>query len=298
MSEQFSLYGPPRSVPLWVWVRLLLGGFSNQFGWLFFGFGLIFVWVMGGSHLLYNLVFFSGELDIVEGSITEVVETNVSINEETVYDYRYSYIVNDRRFEGNSKAFYGEYVAGDQATIEYSVTNPARSRAVGLSTESVGMWLVALFPAVGLMFMIFGLAKGVKGGRLLRHGRQTTGTLVSREATNATVNDETVYKFTFRFKTDVGQTHTVTAKTHVTDRFAGEPALTTFENRHDIQEPLLYNPANPADAVLLDDLPGSPRINQFGDIEPNSCGLFLVLIVPAITVVGHGWWLINLLELI
>jgi hypothetical protein len=40
-----NLAAPPRPVPLSVRVVILFGGFMNQFGWLFVGFGLIFVWV-------------------------------------------------------------------------------------------------------------------------------------------------------------------------------------------------------------------------------------------------------------
>ena len=133
MAGQYSLYAPPRVVPLSVRLRLLFGGFTNQFGWLFFGFGLIFVWVFGGSQALYNLIFFNGALNMVEGRISEVVETSVSINDEPVYEYRYSYVVNDQRYEGASRAFYGEYAPGDQAVIAYTERNHTRSRAVGLS---------------------------------------------------------------------------------------------------------------------------------------------------------------------
>ena len=268
-------------------------------GWLFFGFGMVFVWVFGGSAALHNLVFFSGELNMIEGTITEIVETSMEINEETVYEYRYRYIINDKRYEGASSGFYGEYQVGDQAVITYSVADQARSRLAGLSIWSPVMWLPAIFPLIGLGFMAVGIRKAIKGARLLRHGVPAIGTLISRETTNATVNDQTVYKFTFQFQTDMYSSHTVVAKTHVTERLAGEPDLGGSNGPDgEIREPLLYNPSNPDDAVLLDDLPGGPRLNHQGEIEAVFGGLLLNLIIPTITVIGHGAWLLAILEIL
>ena len=48
--------------------------------------------VFGGSDALYDSAFFSGELETVNGTITAVVETNVSINDSKVYKYQSGYI--------------------------------------------------------------------------------------------------------------------------------------------------------------------------------------------------------------
>ena len=42
MAQPFSFSLPPRDVPLTVRLQVLFGGFLNQFGWLFFGFGMVF----------------------------------------------------------------------------------------------------------------------------------------------------------------------------------------------------------------------------------------------------------------
>ncbi|MEM7029862.1 MAG: DUF3592 domain-containing protein [Chloroflexota bacterium] len=303
MLSNFSLNKPPRVVPVAVGLRLLFGGFSNQFGWLFFGFGLIFFWVFGGSTSLYSLVYFSGELNLVEGIVLDVVETSVTVDEARIYEYQYQYVVNDRQYEGATRSYYGEYNKGDTAVITYSVANPARSRAAGVAIWDGVVWFTIIFPAVGLIFMLFGIGKAIKGIRLLRDGVQTTGTLISKEATNTTVNDQTVYKFTFRFFAEANRPFTVVGKTHVTERFAGEPELIPVHEaytgqHHSTVEPLLYNPASPSDAVLLDDLPGGPRINQQGKIEADWTGMIVVTILPSIAVVGHGLWVLFLLEIL
>ena len=84
------------------------------------------------------------------------------------------------------------------------------------------MLIAVVFPVVGLAFVSLGVRKGLTGGRLLRDGRQAPGVLISTEPTNTKINDQTVFKYAFQFTTDERQAYTVVAKTHLTDRFAGE----------------------------------------------------------------------------
>ena len=154
-------------------LRILLGGFNNQFGWLFLGFGLVFVWVFGGSSALHDLAFFSGELAVTEGTVSAVIETNVSLNDETIYKYRYSYVVDNVTYTGVTKAFRGRYKEKDNAVVEYSVRDHGRSRIQGLSISTGMAFLIALlFPLVGLIFISLGVRKGLRGGRILRDGKQ------------------------------------------------------------------------------------------------------------------------------
>jgi len=301
-----DLYGPPRSVPLSVRLRLLFGGFINQFGWFFFGFGMVFIWVFGGSNALYNRVFFRGELGIDEGCITAITETNLAINDSRVFAYEYTYSVNGVDYKGATRAFGGRYQEDDAVSIEYPVQDPARSRIRGLSTETNAPWwvflIIAVFPLCGLLCIAYGIRKGLKGARLLRDGKQAMGILISREATHTKVNNQTVYKFAFQFETEDRQTYEAVAKTHNTRLFTGENVQTSEATGEtveaDVREPLLYDPWSPSDAVLLDDLPGSPRINETGGIEGSVSLLLVCLIIPGCAVIGHACWVLYMLELL
>jgi hypothetical protein len=285
-----GLSGPPRSVPLSVRLRILFGGFGNQFGWFFFGFGMIFVWVFGGTATLHDLVFFSGDLAVADARITDVVETNVTIDERRVYEYQYAYRVDDIALDGATQAMEGKYHVGDRVVVEYPVRSHERSRIRGLSISDDWVALVCtIFPLIGLIFIFFGVRKGFKGARLLRHGKQATGVLISTEPTNCKVNEQMVYKFTFRFKADDARTYEVVARTHVTERFARMDSY---------REPLLYNPWKPSDAILLDDLPGGPRINENGEIHGTSLSMLRLLIIPGVSCIGHGLWFLHVLEVV
>lgn len=164
--------------------------------------------------------------------------------------------------------------------------------------DSTGMWFGMLFPAVGFVFVFLGLRKGFRGGKLLRIGKEATGEPVSKTATNTRVNDQTVYKYEFEFRVD-GRVCSVTAKTHIGGRFSGENLdAPEWASADSVLEPLLYSPSNPKLAIMLDDLPGAPRINEQGKIEGRFWAALFTLFIPGVTIVGHGWWLLHVLEVV
>ena len=148
-------------------------------------------------------------------------------------------------------------------------------------------FLVVIFPAIGLVFIAVILPRRLKAARLLAHGELTTGVLKSKQKTGWAVGRSSlggggqypIYKLTFEF-TVAGQTYEATAKTHEIEK---------LEN--DNEEPLLYDPFNPANATMLDHLPGEPRIDENGEVRLNkAAGAVMVLIIPAASIIGHGWY--------
>lgn len=303
---------PPRHVPVSVRLRLLLGGFLNQFGWLFGGFGLVFVWIFGGTAALHDLAFFRGELATTDGVITAVVDARMSINEQPVHRFEYEYSVDGEPYTGATKGFEGAYAEGANIIAEYVIADPGRSRIQGLSLGGGLMFLLPMiFPLVGFGMVAYGLYRGLRGGRLLRNGKLATGELVSVEPTNTKINEQTVYKYTFRFRADDGREYEAIGKTHDSTRFEGEAEgdvgsdVMEFsdeeegeQEEHVIREPLLYIPENPADSVLLDSLPGSPRIGDDGEITGSVFKLLPLLILPGLVFAGHGWWFLHVLEIV
>ena len=52
---------------------------------------------------------------------------------------------------------------------------------------------------------------------------------------------------------------------------------------------MVYDPADPNNAVVIDGLPGSFRVDNEGRIQTdNSRAALLVTIVPALAIVGNG----------
>jgi len=281
--DNYALAQPPRHVPWLVRSQVLFGGFASQFGWLFFGFGLIFVWIFGLNADFGGILFSVGEVGSAEGVVLQVEATGASVNERPVYAYTYTFRVEsqEREYQGVSYSTGRQYEPGWPVTVEYLSSRPDFSRILGTRQAAFGPWvlcLVLLFPLIGLVFMLGGFVGGLKGNRLLAQGKVTVGELTSKEPTNTSINNQPVYKLTFAFRADDGGIYEVVSKTHL-------PQLLEDE----VEEQLLYDPRNPANAVMLDNLPGSPDIDEMGYIHVTDLkrGL-LPLVLPGLTVLVHG----------
>jgi hypothetical protein len=138
--------------------------------------------------------------------------------------------------------------------------------------------IVLLFPLIGLAFIAFGLMNGLKANRLLAEGKVGLGILKTKTPTGASVNNQPVYKLFFEFTADDGSSYEVVSKTSLPDSLEDEA-----------EERLLYDPYRPSNAVMLDNLPGSPDIDEMGQILAGSLRQSLLpLLLPALTLLVHG----------
>ena len=285
----YDLALPPRHVPWLVRGQLLFGGCLNQFGWLWLGFSLIFVWLFVLNADLSAVLFTLEAVETSSGVVSAVEETHASEDDVPVYAYHYSFRVEELEtaYRGVSYST-GRYFEPEQeVVVEYLKRDPRISRIEDTRRAEFGPWvlLVLIFPLFGLVFVIIGLKNGFKANRLLAHGKVGLGVLTSKEATNVEVNDQTVYKLTFEFTADDGTLYEIVTKTHLPHSLEDEA-----------EERLLYDPYRPNYAVMLDNLPGAPDIDEMGNIRPVGLrSAWLVLGLPALTLVGHGMVLLLIL---
>jgi hypothetical protein len=255
----------------------LCGGVLNQLGWAFFGFGLIFVWGFGLNSDLSFWLFRLNNVATAQAVIVDVENTNASENDTPVYAYRYTFRVErlEAEYPGVSYSTGRLFEPGQTVTVEYIPDRPAISRIQGTRRaifSPFAICIVLIFPLIGLGFIIPGVINGIKANRLLAHGKVGLGRQLSMVPTNTRINKQQVYKLTFEFIADNGSRYEVVTRTHL-------PHVLDDES----QERLLYDPANPAYAVMLDNLPGSPRLDDMGRIQAATMlGGLGVLILPAL----------------
>jgi Protein of unknown function (DUF3592) len=285
---------PPRRVPLLVRLQLLFGGAINQFGWVFFGFGMVFFWLFVCRADLTSWYRFRGRLETVQGRVTESSDTGASEGGSKhhrgtpIYRNKFTILVDDKEYQGASYATGRELRTGSVVTLEYPPGKPNVARIRGMRTNVFGpaVLFVVIFPLVGLGILSYGLVSGVKACSLLACGIQTSGKLMLKEPTNMRVNRQTVYKFTFTFKTSEGEICTANTKT-ATERFA-----------NDAEERVIYDPRQPRRVLLLANLSGAPQIGEDGHIVAGRLGPALCSsILPLATILGHGWWALRILGL-
>jgi hypothetical protein len=273
-----------RRVSQAVRAQLLAGGVISQVGWLLFGFGLIFVWgflAQAESPLGSGL---DSDPATARGQVVRIQETRASENDTRIWAVHYRFRdEKDRAHEGLSYASGTRLQPGSEVTVEYNADDPKTSRIEGLRTApfSAFMWFVAIFPLIGWGMVVAGLLRGRRHLRLLKTGRVAHGALVDKQPTNTRVNNQRVYKLTFEFQTPEGDTIRTVAKTHQPEHLEDESS-----------EPLLYDPVKPWRACMLDAMPGRPRVGRDGRIVLGApTRLIAVLILPSLTIVGHGAWL-------
>ena len=146
---------------------------------------------------------------------------------------------------------------------------------------------MALVPAIGFVSAILGMRKGLRARRLLATGSLARGVLKSKERTNTRINNRTVYRLTFEYTAQDGLTYEAVAKSHLPHQLEDE------EHEH-----LVYDPWNPSYTAMLDALPGRPRVNREGEFETDGAYdplmALLSLVIPTVTLLGHGWYLLSI----
>jgi hypothetical protein len=210
-----------------------------------------------------------------------VRDTGASENRSRVRAVSYSFRAGDgTQRTGTSYTTGSPPALGDMATVEFLPDHPAVSRIQGMRRAMFGpmVLFVLIFPAIGLLLAGFGFRSRRSVVRVLVDGRLATGTLVGRERTNVSVNNQPVIALTFEFTADDGRRHRVVAR-------SSQPA----ELSDEAQETLLYLPERPEQATLVDDLPASVLADEMGELRPASPGqVALALAIPLITVLSNA----------
>lgn len=305
-----------RAVPFTLRLQALFGGFANQFGWLFFGFGLIFFWGFALKSEAFTLWKFIGPLEKAQGTVISVEKTGASEGggegEEGTPIYAIAYVFTP---EGVSVPIQGiSYVTGfapvtgGPATIEYKAARPQFSRIQGMRSALFD-WpamIAAIFPAVGLGFIIFGLLKGMRAVTVMRCGLTAMGTLVGVEATNVEENHRKVYRMIFRFCSESGQRYTASLTSKdpeawgpVADESMLDADSTPSIESQSLDEQVkpekavvLYHPADPTFNFIPEEFGQQVRVDAQGNIYGVSAWTGIkACILPVISILGHGSYL-------
>jgi len=283
MGRVVMLAPAPRDVPISVRASLLLGGPLSFFGWVFFGFGMIFVLAFGLPENVAAIFWSLQPQQTATGIATDSRSTGASENRRKVYENRFSFTAADGRIHhGRSYATGTEVQAGDPVTVEYPAASPTHATIQGMRRTTFGpaVLLVTIFPGLGLIFVLFGIVQGSRACYLLANGRLAMGTKKSKERTNAQINRQYVYRMTFEFTGDDGQTYQASANT-----------VDTSVLEDEAQEALVFDPQRPTRAVMLDSLPGSPEFDDTGNIQPKGLRAWLgAVVLPALVMTGLGYY--------
>lgn len=278
-----NLTHPPRHIP-WtskIWLYFNPNNWANLLGWIFIIIGMPLVWkytLNSDLSILYN---FNSKSVTTQGIVVECYATNFEFgNSGTTYGTP-TYAIEFKSITEDGTEFTGTSYAtglilgkGKQVTVQFPQGKPHLARIEGTRRKPVG--LIGLIPMitviVGAGMVLSGLIKGFKRKGLLRNGRFTSGVLIDKTKTSMAVNREPVYKLTFEYETKSSK-HQLTVKTHKVDKFT------------DLYETIIYNPANPQKACLVENLPGKLKFDPDGNIIPRPSALPIITVIVISTVI-------------
>lgn len=288
MRPDAELTPAPRAVPLTLVVRALFGNFLSQFGWLFYAFGMLFVFVFDAGGGLLEWARFRGDIITVRGEVVASAGTSMSVNDVQVYRTDFTYTVGDGVQRTGSSFESGTWRdAGTTVDVEVLERDPDRARIAGMrgTPGGLGVVFIFIFPLVGGALGMWGFVSGLGVARLMREGTLTTAELVGKETTSGRVNNQPVMKLTYVFQDEYGATHNVVAMSHDTARLEDEP-----------RELVLYDPRAPEQATVLDEMSAQPRVTAQGNLEATRHGIptALFLLLPGASLLASVRYLLTL----
>lgn len=229
---------------------------------LFFNFLAIISLIAGSIGLLLALSLaplidfvtpfnFGDDVIQARGTLTEKSGTNVSIDENVVSAYHFSYSYLGKTYNGVSYTTGNLYKVNDSVPVEIEADDPAIARIEGMDVKPVHFVFsifVIMFPLPGLVFLAYTFYKRVPYIHAIRYGIMTRGKFVRMMETGTVINKKTMYDVYFQFNDESGKKYTAIGTTLNTDLVQDEP-----------EERIIYDPDNPSNAVVVDALPAAVR---------------------------------------
>ena len=240
-----------RQLPFFYKASIYLNGFLGLAPIVLFFVGLFLAQVIIKDVDIKQYLYLQNKTTLIEGEVFDRFRTNLTINEEAVFGYKYSFASPVGLQKGISYCTGKRNSNDNKVVIEYATAHPNIHRIKGLSNTPGGfVSFVFLMPLLaGLIWLLVNLYKGRIKLKVITEGTLGYGTLIEKRKTLTRINNRPVYKLIFEFRNEKRNIYNATARTHKPGRLLD-----------DAEEMLYYDKTNPKKAVLVDDLPwGTPR---------------------------------------
>lgn len=279
---------PPRRLPVEVWIRLLFSGRTALPGWLLLAGGLVAAAVawpssdLARTGLLASPVTSSGLVTRVEATSHT---TGSRRHRQTLYANTFTYTPGaGPSVDATSWSAGMDHRENERVIVEFDPSRPDVARIQGDRYTPAGMEGVVIpgvFAVVGLGLAVAGLTRGTMASNLLSGGSIALGVLRQKEPVMKRRNGrevQTGWRLVFAYATEdhrIGQVEVETSSPEALE--------------DDGQELVFYDPDDLNRAVMFDDLPGRPDLDQDGEFVARAPLLaWLHLAPPALAALALG----------
>lgn len=252
LFEAFLRQNPPRHVPRAIYRKATADSllFIMLLGFIFFAQGLAMAWIFFPRRLPDDARI-SARGTVGTGVVLQVHTTRMNENNRRVVRYVFEFRGPDgSQRTGTCYSSTTRYEQGAFVEVEYlpDDSSVARLRGCRLSVFGWGAAIVALLPAAGFFMMAFAARSRLRIRHLLTHGQFALGRATRIKELPIQVNKQTVWQVTIAFQV-AGRVH------EFNYRVRGDSKVESLRKKVEAAATvgLLYDPANPARALLVDD---------------------------------------------
>jgi hypothetical protein len=209
--------------------------------------GMVFAWIFVGDFNPIDEWRLSRSTTTARATVTDVATTGATENDVPVYEYHFTFTTpNEQRITAHSYCTGSVWSVEERVTVWYVPNKPTVARLEDTRRSQFGpmVLFVLIFPMTGAILFTVATVGGLRQVILLRQGEVASARAISMQATNTRVNNQPVMEYTYEFQGWDGDTYTGFSK-----------ALPTGAIGDEVEEPVLYLPANPHRSVLVDALP-------------------------------------------
>jgi len=210
-----------RNVPVIIFVNTVFNNIPGLLGIIF-----LFLGIVSSVFILPQIDFsdittFNSGIQKTEGIVQSVEKTSIHVNNDLTYAYKFSYAIEEKKYESVSYSSEKDLTSGAKVAVEYSVTDPSLSRIEGMMIKPVGLWalIFLLIPGVGIFLLVYILRKNYPVVQALKNGIMTIAVFIRKEETNIKVKNRSVYNFYYKFTDFYGVERIVSGSSHKTESF-------------------------------------------------------------------------------
>lgn len=287
-SDWPTLASAPRPLPWSTSLGLRFGLKLSRASVFILLFALIPIWIVLSNADIAQLWRFRGPREQATAVITNVEHTGVTEGgsrhrkgrpiERVDFHFEYAGAAHDGISYGAVQA----PKPGATCEVEFPAGHPEWARVCGMRADLYGpqSLLILVLVAIAAGLFVRGLFVARRVVRLVEWGRSATGKVLELTATHVRVNRARRFRVKYEFALHDGRMQSVDSTTLHPERYEDPRGLR-----------ILFDPHEPRDARVVDDLPIPVSFDARGRVLAQPLGRMLSLLAPPVLViVGYSAW--------
>lgn len=161
------------NIPFWTLVNCFLSGILVRVGFLIVIISSIFLIVFVPNIDSQAEKYEKEKVILKNGILTQIIETNLIVNNQRIFQYNYIFNYNGNEKKGSSYAFIQNVNVQDSVSLEIIANNSDISRIKGMANGAFSSTFLYIFPAIlifGLILILYSIYRKLILIKVLKNG--------------------------------------------------------------------------------------------------------------------------------